>query len=82
MGTAEAIFRAAKRFGLSGKLRRWALLFRNQKTENVYINPARDEHLLANQEILGRFFPDLLQKQLSRAQEAELGQSAYAAVAR
>ena len=42
----------------------------------------RDIILLENQELLARFFPDLLQKQLTREQEAGLGEPAFAAVAR
>ena len=51
------------------------------KLEELY-NPERDDFLLENQELLARFYPDLLQKQLSREQEAGLGQPAYAAVSR
>jgi len=55
---------------------------RTRRKEKDIQNPERDLILLENQELLARFYPDLLQKQLSREQEAELGQSAFAAVAR
>ena len=46
------------------------------------VSSERDIILLENQELLARFFPDLLQKQLTREQEAGLGEPAFAAVAR
>jgi len=55
---------------------------RTRRREEDIQNPARDLILLENQELLSRFFPDLLQRQLTREQEAELGQSAFAAVSR
>ena len=46
------------------------------------INPERDDILLENQEILAKFYPDILARQLNREQEAGLGESAFAAVQR
>ena len=44
------------------------------------MNPERDAILMENQSILSRFYPDLLQKQLNREQEAGLTEPAFAAV--
>ena len=46
------------------------------------VNPERDEILLENQDLLALFYPDLLARQLSREQEAGLGETAFAAVQR
>lgn len=46
------------------------------------VNPERDEILIENQDLLALFYPDLLARQLSREQEAELGETAFAAVQR
>ena len=46
------------------------------------VNPERDNILLENQEILAKFYPDILARQLNREQEAELGETAFAAVQR
>ncbi len=46
------------------------------------VNPERDNILLENQEILAKFYPDILARQLNREQEAGLGESAFAAVQR
>ncbi|KKL77033.1 hypothetical protein LCGC14_2038930, partial [marine sediment metagenome] len=46
------------------------------------VNPERDAILIENQDLLALFYPDLLARQLSREQEAGLGESAFAAVQR
>jgi hypothetical protein len=46
------------------------------------VNPERDEILIENQDLLALFYPDLLARQLSREQEAGLGEQAFAAVQR
>jgi hypothetical protein len=45
-------------------------------------NPERTEILLENQDLLSKFYPDLLERQLSREEEAALGQAAFSAVSR
>jgi hypothetical protein len=44
------------------------------------VNPERDEILLENQDLLALFYPDLLARQLSREQEAGLGETAFQAI--
>ena len=44
------------------------------------VNPERDEILIENQDLLALFYPDLLARQLSREQEAGLGEQAFAAI--
>ena len=51
------------------------------KLEELY-NPERDALLFKNQVLVAKFYPDLLQKQLTREQEASLTQPAFAAVGR
>jgi hypothetical protein len=46
------------------------------------VNPERDTILIDNQEILAKFYPDILARQLTREQEAGLGETAFAAVQR
>ena len=46
------------------------------------VNPERDALLLERQELLAKFYPDILQRQLNREQEAGLGEQAFAAVSR
>ena len=46
------------------------------------VNPERDTILIENQEILAKFYPDILARQLNREQEAGLGETAFAAVQR
>lgn len=46
------------------------------------VNPERDAILIENQDLLALFYPDLLARQLSREQEAGLGEQAFAAVQR
>lgn len=53
-----------------------------RRARQVPTNPERDAILTENQVLLAQFYPDLLQRQLSREQEAELGAPAFAAVAR
>ena len=46
------------------------------------VNPERDDILLENQEILAKFYPDTLARQLNREQEAGLGETAFATLQR
>ncbi|KKM83301.1 hypothetical protein LCGC14_1310830, partial [marine sediment metagenome] len=55
---------------------------RGQAVAISVVNPERDNILLENQELLAKFYPDILEKQLNREQEAELGEQAFAAVQR
>ncbi|KKL00826.1 hypothetical protein LCGC14_2628510, partial [marine sediment metagenome] len=45
-------------------------------------NPKRDAILIKNQEIMAKFFPDILMRELSREQEAGLRGQAFAAIQR
>jgi hypothetical protein len=44
------------------------------------VNPERDAILIENQDLLALFYPDLLARQLSREQEAGLGEMAFQAI--
>jgi hypothetical protein len=55
---------------------------RGEVTAISVVNLQRDQLLLDNQEILAKFYPDLLQRQLNREQEAGLEEQAFAAVTR
>jgi hypothetical protein len=52
-----------------------------RRAEDVQ-SPERDVILFENQGMLSKFYPDLLERQLSREQEASLGGAAFAEVAR
>ena len=66
-------FRRRRRSSSSRRSRR--------RAEDVQ-SPERDLILFENQSLLGKFYPDLLRRQLSREQEASLGGEAFAAVSR
>jgi hypothetical protein len=46
------------------------------------VNPRRDDILLENQGLLALFYPDLLERHLSREQQAGLGERAFTAIQR
>jgi hypothetical protein len=58
------------------------MLFRKRRIRDVFLDPRRDEILQSNQDILAKFYPDLLERQLSRGEEAALSEEAFADVAR
>jgi len=72
LGTAAALVIAAKEQGVNPKILRFALMFRKQSTKKAFMLDTRDNLLLDNQLILSRYYPDLLEQQLSRAEEAQL----------
>ena len=73
---------AAKEFGISSKVLRFAMLFRKRKVRDVFLDPRRDEILQSNQVILAKFYPSLLEQQLSREEEAALSDEAFAGITR
>jgi hypothetical protein len=77
-----AMILAAKELGIPSKILRFAMLFRKQRIRDVFLDPRRDEMLQANQDILAKFYPDLLERQLSREEEAALGEEAFAGISR
>ncbi|MEE9149933.1 MAG: hypothetical protein V3U27_21355 [Candidatus Tectomicrobia bacterium] len=79
--TRRAILMAGRQAGLSDELLFIALRLRNERGRRRFVNPDRDEWLIQNELILAKFYPDLLEQQLSRAQEVELGEEAFEAIA-
>jgi hypothetical protein len=79
--TRTAIIILADQIGLPEKLLIVALQLRRERFRERIVNPERDEFLIQNERILAKFYPDLLEQQLSRVQEAELGQEAFEAIA-
>jgi hypothetical protein len=79
--TRIAIIVAAEESGLPEKLLNVALLLQRERFREQIINPERDEWLIQHERILSKFYPDLLERELSRAQEAELGEQAFEAIA-
>jgi len=79
--TRIAILILADQIGLPEKLLNVALLLRRERFRAQIINPERDEFLIQNELVLAKFYPDLLEQQLSRAQEVGLGEQAFEAIA-
>jgi hypothetical protein len=77
-----AMILAAKELGISSKILRFAMLFRRGRIRDVFLDPRRDEILQSSQVILAKFYPDLLERQLSREEEAALSEEAFAGIAR
>jgi hypothetical protein len=77
-----AMILAAKELGVPSKVLQFAMLFRKRRIRDVFLDPRRDEILQSNQDILAKFYPDLLERQLSRGEEAALSEEAFADVAR
>ena len=76
-----AIVIAAEESGLSEKLLGVAIQLSTRGARAWTVNPARDEWLIRNERILARFYPDLLERELSRVQEAGLGAQAFEQIA-
>jgi hypothetical protein len=76
-----AIIIAAEESGLPEKLMGMAIQLGSRSARTWLINPDRDEWLIRNERLLAKFYPDLLERELSREQEAGLGEEAFEAIA-
>ncbi len=81
LDSMTAMLMAAEESGLSEELLGMAIVLATQGITDLMVSPKRDTYLEQNQNLIGTFYPDLLEAQLSREQEVQLGTQAFEAIA-
>ena len=81
LDSMTAMLMAAEESGLSEELLGMAIVLMTQGVRELMVSPERDTYLERNQNPISTFYPDLLEAQLSREQEVQLGTQAFEAIA-